>query len=272
MLVAGPVPAGGGRFPGSSLASHRTRTPELPPALPPTPERPSLSLSLDDLAPLRAREPELWDAPPEVPHPTRGVTGRGRAAEPVCARRGARAWCGAAAPSREPAVCAAQDRDKVGKLAPCNRSPGGRFVLGALAAGSGSPVAEAPSALRRLPASSLRAQGREWGGVGSPEAAPRPGDGGAGSWPVPDLWGRESARHSRHPHWALLGLRAPPADSSYISLSLRRWRETPSTPQAFPRKRALKERSWGRPCCWGGTPQGLTHAFTPCNLPRSRRE
>lgn len=41
---------------------------------------------------------------------------------------------------------------RAGKLARRNRSPGGRQVLAALAAGSGSSVAEAPSILHRLPA------------------------------------------------------------------------------------------------------------------------
>lgn len=224
--LPGTCPPGGGPFPGSSLLSPGPHAGAAagpfshPGAIlaEPEPRRPGPASRPGNLSSGRLLSKSLI--------PPRGVTGRGRAAEPVCVRCGhpglvriSRTFEGArgryrSGPGQSRPTGSAQQVSPEGGLSSVRWQPGARGPL--------CP----PQASCFFPASS----GQRRGGVGSPEAAPQPGDGGAGSWPVPHLWGRESARRFEHPHPALLGLRAPPADRSFISLRLRLWRETPSTP------------------------------------------
>lgn len=155
---------------------------------------------------------------------------------------------------------------RAGKLAPCNRSPGGRQVLGALAAGSDSSVAEAPSTLHRLPASSPRAQG-------SLEAAPQSGARGAGPRPVPDLWVPSPPAAQGASTGPCSGPERPlPSAAFSRCASAMAGGSGPASGLRFPEpslgKGLCGRGPRGRPHRWSGNPQGLPPVFTPCNLPR----
>lgn len=259
--VLGPCPAGGGRFPGSQ--SRLSPDPQAEAAADPFSHPTATFAELEPGRPGPSSRPGKLSSGMLLPKsliPPRRVTGRGRAAVCVQVR----------APGPGVEQPPLPGRQRSAPLGTGTRSanwlratglPGGWFVHGAPAAESGSPVAEAPSALHRLPASSLQAQDREGEGWEVQRPLHSQGTGGRRFLASPRPLGSRVRPSLSTP---TLGPARAPSAPCRPQLHLAMPPPTARDPQrapGLPRKRAPKERSLGAAVLPEWDPAGADSCF-----------